>query len=223
MQNSEKTTFREMLSKLGSVSRAAKTPTTRFLKENEEVLAEVEGCTLYKNGYFVCENETGRTVMWAPACTQFTYHFLSGKPFDLTEEKLEKLPWYVVLILFGEHRIEENNMNTRQGGRAGTKDFKTDDAGDHARDAEDAYEAYYRSAYIWREPYVGENPESIFIREETRREMLAMMTVKQRVVFILYYRDILKQREIAEELGLSRSAVRDRLDGALKKVKIYNR
>lgn len=216
-----KTTLGEVISLLGSISTAAKSPSVRYLKENVEVLAETEHCILYANGYALYDNGDNRTIFWVPSCLKFQYPFLDG-PKKLPDGTLEKLMWYVAITLIGEHRIEGNSMNNRMGGRMGTKDFKTDDAGDHARDAEDAYEAFYRSAYIWREPYIGENPESIFIREETRREMLALMTVKQRIVFILYYRDILKQREIAEELGLSRSAVRDRLDGALKKVKIYN-
>lgn len=216
-----KTTLGEVISLLGSILIAAKTPTARFLRENVEVIAEAMNCILYANGYALYDNGENRTVIWVPSCLKFQYNFIEG-PKKLPDGTLENLVWYVAITLIGEHRIEANSMNTRQGGRMGTKDFKTDDAGDHARDAEDAYEAYYRSSYIWREPYIGENPESIFIREETRREMLAMMTVKQRIVFILYYRDILKQREIAEELGLSRSAVRDRLDGALKKVKKYN-
>lgn len=60
---------------------------------------------------------------------------------------------------------------------------------------------------------------SFFIRKETRREMLESMTDKQREVFTLYYYDGLKQREIAESLGISRDSVNDRLEGALKKVK----
>lgn len=49
--------------------------------------------------------------------------------------------------------------------------------------------------------------------------MLESLTEKQREVFLLYYYDGLKQREIAERLGISRDSVNDRLEGALKKVK----
>ncbi len=215
---SDKTTLRELDSLFSSKTRALKTPTPKYLRENETVLAETAGCILYASGYAVYDNGDNRTVIWAPSCLNFKYHFLDGLG-ELPDGTLEKLVWYVAITLIGEHRIEENSMNNRQGGRLGTKDFKTDDAGDHAGDAEEAYESSYRNAYIWREPYIGENPESIVIHREMRCELLSLMTLKQRFVFIRYYRDGLNQREISEELGISRSAVRDRLDGALKKVK----
>ncbi len=218
MQISDKTMIKELVSLLEGKMRAFKTPTPKYLRENVEVLAEMAGCILYANGYAVYDNGDAHTVIWVPSCINFKFHFLDEiKPIE--KEKFEVLPWYYVVVLVGEHRIEENSMNNRQGGRLGTKDFKTDDAGDHAGDAEEAYESSYRNAYIWREPYIGENPESIVIHREMRRELLSLMTLKQRFVFIRYYRDGLNQREISEELGISRSAVRDRLDGALKKVK----
>lgn len=222
MKITANTTLGELISLLNGTTRAAKSPTPRYLRENIEVLAEAENCTLYANGYALYDNGDNRTVIWIPSCLTFQYHFLGG-PKKLPDGTLEKLLWHVAITLIGEHRIEDNIMNTRQGGRLGSRDFTTDDLGDHSRGAEDAYENYYRNAYIWRESYIGENPESIFIREESRREILALMTVKQRVAFILYYRDGLNQREISEELGISRNSVRDRLDGALKKVQIYNR
>ena len=85
--------------------------------------------------------------------------------------------------------------------------------------AEAAMEKTYERAYVCREDRIGESPETIFIRKETRREMLESLTEKQREVFLLYYYDGLKQREIAERLGISRDSVNDRLEGALKKVK----
>ncbi len=78
-------------------------------------------------------------------------------------------------------------MNRRQGSRKGSKDYRADDDGDRDGDAEEAVEQQYEKEYTWRDSRVGENPESIFIREETRREMLANMTDKQREVFILYF------------------------------------
>ena len=136
----------------------------------------------------------------------------------LPDGLLEMLPWVMAVTLIGEHRIEANSMN-RTGSRSGTKDYDSDDNGDKDGDAEAALEKTYEKAYVWREDRIGESPETIFIRKETRREMLESMTDKQREVFTLYYYDGLKQREIAERLGISRDSVNDRLECALKKVK----
>ena len=110
-------------------------------------------------------------------------------------------------------------MNRRQGGRKGTKDYNADDNGDKDGDAEDAVEDSYRNEYTWREDQIGEDPETIFIRKETRREMLESMTEKQREVFILYYHYGYNQYEIADMLGVDQTSIRDRLEAVLKKIK----
>ena len=45
------------------------------------------------------------------------------------------------------------------------------------------------------------------------------MTEKQREVFMLYYFKGLKQRDIAEQLGISKQSVSERLDAAVEKIK----
>ena len=222
------TTLNELLNSLGNVTRAEKTPTPKKLSETGgAVVAKAEGCMAYSCGYAVYDNGSGRTVMWLPDCTSFTYHFDESSDAEkgvlpdketLPEGLLETLPWITVVTLIGEHRIESNSMN-RTSSRTGTKDYDSDDNGDKDGDAEAAMEKTYEKAYVWREDRIGESPETIFIRKETRREMLESLTEKQREVFLLYYYDGLKQREIAERLGISRDSVNDRLEGALKKVK----
>ncbi len=222
------TTLNELLGSIGNVTRAEKTPTPKKLSETGgTVVAKADGCMAYSCGYAVYDNGSGRTVMWLPDCVSFTYHFDESSDAEkgilpdkdtLPEGLLESLPWVTVVTLIGEHRIESNSMN-RTSSRTGTKDYDSDDLGDKDGDAEAAMEKTYERAYAWREDRIGESPETIFIRKETRREMLESMTDKQREVFTLYYYDGLKQREIAERLGISRDSVNDRLEGALKKVK----
>ena len=222
------TTLNELLGSLGNVTRAEKTPTPKKLSETGgAVVAKADGCMAYSCGYAVYDNGSGRTVMWLPDCVSFTYHFDESSDAEkgilpdkdtLPEGLLESLPWVTVVTLIGEHRIESNSMN-RTSSRTGTKDYDSDDLGDKDGDAEAAMEKTYERAYAWREDRIGESSETIFIRKETRREMLESLTEKQREVFLLYYYDGLKQREIAERLGISRDSVNDRLEGALKKVK----
>lgn len=221
-------TLADLLAYIGEVKKAEKTPTPKKLAESgSTVIAEETGCLAYSCGYAVYDNGSGRTVMWLPDCVSFTYYFDEATDAEkgiipdkdtLPDGLLEMLPWVMAVTLIGEHRIEANSMN-RTGSRSGTKDYDSDDNGDKDGDAEAALEKTYEKAYVWREDRIGESPETIFIRKETRREMLESMTDKQREVFTLYYYDGLKQCEIAERLGISRDSVNDRLECALKKVK----
>jgi len=222
------TILADLIAYIGEVRKAEKTPTPKKLEESgSPVVADTGSCKVYASGYAVYDNGSGRTVMWLPDCVSFTYYFDEATDAEkgiipdkdtLPEGMLETLPWVMAVTLIGEHRIEANSMN-RTGSRSGTKDYDSDDNGDKDGDAEAALEKTYEKAYVWQEDRIGESPETIFIRKETRREMLESMTDKQREVFLLYYYDGLKQREIAERLGISRDSVNDRLECALKKVK----
>ena len=225
----ENTTLGELITILGDVSKAEKTPTSKALRETAgDPIAESNGILVYANGYAVYDNGSGRTVVWVPACTSFTYYFDKMKEsekggeiketIDLPEGFLESQPWVIALTLIGDHRVEQNSMN-RTGSRTGTKDYDSDDNGDKDGDAEDALEKSYRNEYNWREDRIGEDPLTIYIRKETRREMLECMTDKQREVFILYYQYGYTQQEIAEMLGSARTTIMHRLEGAVKKVK----
>jgi len=232
----ENTTLAELISILGPVTRAAKTPTSKALREeagepiasSPDPLGYGDGILVYSNGYAVYDNGSGRTVVWVPACTSFTYYFDKMKEsekggeikqsIDLPQGFLESQPWALALTLIGDHRIEQNSMN-RTGSRTGTKDYDSDDNGDKDGDAEDALEKSYRNEYNWREDRIGEDPLTIYIRKETRRKMLECMTDKQREVFILYYQYGYTQQEIAEMLGSARTTIMHRLEGAVKKVK----
>ena len=219
------TTLKELLSSLGNVTREEKMPTPKKLSETGGVVvARADGCIAYSCGYAVYDNGSGRTVMWLPDCVSFTYHFDESYVVEkgvlpdkdtLPEGMLETLPWVMVVTLIGEHRIESDSMNRIV---TGTMDYYCDDRGHRDGTVDATMEKNYEKVHVWREEQIGESPETIFIREETRREMLERMTEKQREVFLLYYYDGLNQREISEFLAISRETVNARLQGALKKV-----
>jgi len=223
-------TLRNLIDNLGPVKKAEKTPTSRKLREEAgEPIITTDTIMIYACGYAVYENESGRTVMWVPGCTSFTYYFDKLKESEqkyqdqkdtLPASMLEELPWEMALTLIGDHRIEANSMN-RAGSRAGRQYFECGDDGDKDDDPEEAVERSYQKEYAWREDRMGEDPETIYIRKETREEALAAMTDKQREAFILYYYQGYKQREIAEELGISRDSVMNRLENAIKVIKRY--
>ena len=225
----DNTTLGELLTILNLGDKPHETPTPKMLRETAGApIATEERCMLYANGYAVYDNGSGRTVVWLPSCTSFTYHFDALKDSEkggevketteLPEGLLESLPWPVAVSLIGDHRVEANMMN-RMGSRTGTKDYDSDDNGDKDGDKEDAMEKSLRSEYFWREGHFGENPEDAYIRKETLQEMLDGMTDNQREVFVLYYKCGYTQPEIAAQLCITKQSVNERLRSALERAK----
>ena len=222
------TNLTTLIESLGTITKENKIPTSRKLRENAgEPIACCEGCTVYKNGYAVYENESGRTVMWLPDCMSFTYRFNPRKDTEdvsipdartIGEDFFGEQPWHIAVMVCGEHRIEENMMN-RKGTRSGTmSSMKYDEDELDALERMDEDDPYEKE-YSWRESRYTDNPEDIYIRKETQELMLEKLTEKQRAVFTLYYRDGYTQQEISSMLGISRDSVNDRLEAALKKIK----
>ena len=221
-------TLKTLIDALGDIRKADKTPTSRKLREEAgDPVLRTETILIYACGYAVYENESGKTVMWVPGCTSFTYYFgklteaerkYMNQTEELPEGMMEEMPWDLALTLIGDHRIEVNCMN-RAGSRAGRQYFECGDDGDKDDDPEEAVERSYRKEYAWREDRIGEDPETIYIRKETREEALASMTDKQREVFRLYYEEGYRQREIAEILGIAHQTVSKLLDKALTRIK----
>ena len=230
MTITEKTTLGELLTLLDLAEKSGKTPTPRELFETAGApIAETNDCTLFRNGFAIYQNITGRTVVWLPYCKSFTFYFSKlrdaekdtlRETYELPDGFLSTQPWILAVTLIGDHRIEANSMN-RTGSRRDTTDYDSADNGDKDGDAELALADPYRRAFNWYDGRMGENPQDAVERRETREEMLADMTDKQREVFILYYRDCMTQDEIAEMLGIAKMSVNERLRYALAKAKKY--
>ena len=226
----ENTTLGELLTILGPVSRAEKTPTSKKLREEAgEPIATEERCKVYANGYAVYDGASGRTVVWVPACVAFTYRFDPMKEsekggeikesIDLPAGFLESQPWPIAITLIGDHQAERRAVH-RKGDRKETKSLiRGDNEEGDALDEKEEREDSLKKEYSWKEGQIGEDPETRYIRMETQRELLESMTVKQREVFVLYYKYGYNQYEISGILGIDQSSVRDRLNAALKKIK----
>ena len=101
------TTLKNLIDTLGPVKKAERTPTSRKLREEAgEPIITTDSILVYPSGYAVYENESGRTVMWVPGCTSFTYNFdrltdaeqiYQDQQDTLPEGMLEDLPWEMVL------------------------------------------------------------------------------------------------------------------------------
>ena len=219
-----RTKLGEVLEMLDLGEKPAKTPSVKALYEESAPIAEMNGCALFRNGFVVYTNRSGRTVIWLPRCTYFTYYFNKlrdaekdtlHETFTLPEGYLEKQRWVVAVTLIGEHRIEANAMN-RTGSRKDTVDLASKDRGDKDDRVEEVVADPYRRAFNWYDGHMGENPLDAIIRRENREEMLAAMTDKQREVFIMYYRDAMTQEQIAETIGVTKQSVSARLINALE-------
>ena len=232
----ENTTLGELLKLLNPGEKPHEIPTPKKLRENagkpiafypvpESASVENVECTVYSNGFAVYDNGSGRTVIWLPDCTSFTYVFTRPKALEdgklpykkhISDEMLESLSWFMAVMLIGDHRVENNLMN-RKSSRKGAKDYDTDDYGDKCGEAEEAVEEY-RDEFFWNEGRFGENPLDALIRKERDAAMLAAMTDKQREVFLLYYKEGYTQQQIADMLGCVVSMVNKHLSVSLKKL-----
>ena len=225
----EKTTLGELLEILQPGEKPEETPTPKTLRETVgEPVAEAEGCTIYPNGWAIYDNGSGYTVIWLPECVSFTYQFEKPKKNEdwvasvqetLPDGLLKSQPWPLALTLVGDHRVEENLMN-RTGSRRGSKVFDDPDWDFGDDDNEQGDNCNLKRMFRLQE-YAGESPETIYIRKETTREILACLTEKQRRVVVLYCIYGYKQREIARKLDISREAVKAHLACARRKIKKY--
>ena len=222
------TTLDELLTLL-DLGEKPKMPTPKALFEEDEPIADMSDCTLFRNGFAVYKNGTGRTVVWLPYCRSFTYYFnkLRDSEKDTFKETCElpdgflaAQPGILAVTLIGDHRIEANSMN-RTGSRKDTTDYDSADNGDKDGDMELAVADPFRRAFNWYDGRMGENPQDAVERRETREEMLTAMTEKQREVFIMYYRDCMTQDEISAIVGIAQQNVYKRLRGALNIAKKY--
>lgn len=229
LEITDKTTLGELLAML-NLGEKPKVPTPKMLFETAgEPIADMNSCTLFRNGFAIYQNGTGRTVVWLPYCTNFTFYFNKLKDSEkdtfretceLPQGFLESQPWIIAVTLIGDHRIERNCMN-RTGGRKDTVDLASKDKNDKDDAIEKAIADPYRRAFNWYDGRIGENPQDAYERRETREEMLAAMTDKQREVFIMYYRDGMTQRAIADKMETSQQDIYQTVRLALKKAKKF--
>ena len=236
----ESTTLGELLKLLNLGEKPCETPTPKKLRENAGKPVALYpmsdltnltsytniGCIVYSNGFAVYDNGSGRTVLWLPDCTSFTYVFTRPKAAEegklpykeqISDETLESLSWFTAVMLIGDHRVESNLMN-RKSSRKGSRAYDVDDCGDKCGRIEAAIEDLYMDKFFWAEGRFGENPLDALIREERYNEMLEVLTDKQREAFLLYYKEGYTQQQIADMLGCVVSMVNKHLSVSLKKL-----
>ena len=169
-------------------------------------------CEVFSNGYAIYDNGDRRTVLWVPDCTKRTYFF--GKLNDnqkdylretdeIGEDVLGPCPWYMALILAGEHCIEANMAHPKSVGAASIFDQAECDV---------------EKAYRWVGGARFENPEEAYLRKEAAEERRKALTEKQWGVYVMRYEMGMKQPEIAVRLGSSQQSISKIEKYALKKI-----
>ena len=117
-------------------------------------------------------------------------------------------PWFMAVMLRGDHQVEKNSMDRKGDRRGQNKNISLD------------YVTEEKEAAEWNSGYHFESPEQALIRKEMLREQLRKLTDRQREVFLLYHQCGYTQQEIAEMLGITQKAVDFRLDAAERKVRL---
>lgn len=170
-------------------------------------------CEVFCNGYAIYDNGDRKTVLWVPDCKTYTYYFgqLRDNEKQYLKEKevldmdvLGALPWYNVLVLFGETQIENNLDHPKSGGTSS--------------DAEMPEEWEAKPAYRWVCGAHFDNPEEAYIKKEEAEERRRALTDRQRSIYTLYYEDGFTQEEIADILNIGQSTVHYHLQSIAKRL-----
>lgn len=176
-------------------------------------LSEDGVCEVFSNGYAIYDNGDRKTVLWVPDCGSATYYFTplrdNEKQYqkqrdDLGEDVLGPLPWYNALLLAGEDQIWVNMDHPKSVGTASDAD---------ANDPE------VKPSYRWVCGTHFDNPEEAYLKKEAAEERRKALTEKQREAYEMYYEQGLTQQEIADILGVHRTTVQERLEGARDRFK----
>lgn len=170
-------------------------------------------CEVFCNGYAVYDNGDRKTVLWVPDCETYTYYFgqLRDNEKQYLKEKemlgmdvLGSLPWYNVLVLFGENQIEHNLDHPKSVGTRSDMD------------APEEWEL--KPAYRWSCGAHFDNPEEAYIKKEEAEERRRALTDRQRSIYKLYYEEGYTQEEIADTMNIGQSTVHYHLQSIAKRL-----
>lgn len=171
-------------------------------------------CEVFVNGYAIYDNGDRKTVLWVPDCGSATYHFTklrdNEKQYQVEKDTVGQdvfgpALWYIALMVAGENSIERNLDHPRSIGT-------TSETGD-----KEDYEVKSEPRWIGGSHF--DNPEEAYIKKEAEEERRAAMTKKQLAAYECCYVNGYSEDKAAQELGISRRALRDRINGIHVKIK----
>ncbi|NBH35719.1 sigma-70 family RNA polymerase sigma factor [Clostridiaceae bacterium] len=182
-----------------------KLPTARQLRNSGEIIAREQfggeaELSVYRDGCVLYQVGNRSTVFSLHPCRGYFY-LSDGDNVHLPEQYFDRKKWYLRLILEGEDRLNRNRE-------------------ERERSRNVSYSAVSGEWAVMEDTArtVIEN----LVERETVEEMLQTLTKKQKIIVCRYYLQEKNQMQIAEELGVSRVAVRDALIHAVRKIRKKN-
>lgn len=197
-------TLQELLERVPDTTNQ-KLPTTKYLRKSgatvlQETITKSGELRVYENGYFTYTSGRRTTVQSVYECRKcIRYYYGDGSMQEFGMETFGKLPYEIRLTLEGEARLEQNQFDRDEGrvysyDSVAYKDILLQDGGDFVDEA-------------WKR-----------VDRETLRWAVSQLTANQRQAIDLYYLQGLSQQAIADRLKIDKSSVRDRLDGAIRRL-----
>lgn len=160
---------------------------------------------VYENGYVLYHIQKRYTVFPINLENSYTYSSVAdqvGDPWadeNITQDCFEDAEWYLLLILIGEDRLQEN-MNRSYRAKCIPEG---EVCGDVVR--REKSRRYYSSQM-----------EDDLLLEEQIRELLSLLNERQRAVVLRVFWEEFTHQEIADEMGLkSKSSVTKMLGRAI--------
>ena len=183
-------TLRELKNMAESAPSGQKTPTARELWLSGKLIAERKigesaGIAAYRNGYAVYHAGRDTTVFRIHSCSGYCYDSGSS-PCSIGGRMFDTEAWYLRLVLEGEDRLFRNLASREQGWNV----------------------SYSAESEEWGALDSGtEGVLDRIIGAETVESLLSVLSERQRRVVVLFYIEQKTERQIAEELGITASAV----------------
>lgn len=202
---SPKTTLRELMCMVPDTSNI-KLPTAKALRTGKApILFDTESSEtrliIYANGFFTYSVDHRCTVQSVHKCREnILYEYVDGHHSVCGEEIFLDRPFQIRLMLEGDIRLEMN-----QNARLGSHVYSYDNLPQESSDLKD--------------PTNLEDSVIAKLDSEELHVCLSSLTKKQQQVVEFCYICKMTQIETAKKLGISRDAVKSRLDGAMKALK----
>lgn len=177
-------------------------PSAKHLKDYGNVLlcrkiGKEAKLSVYREGYAVYEIGKKSTVFPVTACGDYEY----GEPGESTcvhKEIFDGLEWHIRLLLEGEDRLFRNRETYERGKKV-------------------SYSAVSEEWPVLED--LGEPVLDRLIREETIKDLLSLLTERQRIIICQLYFQKKTQKKISEEFDITPAAVRRIRAQAIRRIR----
>lgn len=195
-------TFGELKKTVKEPEQEKKPPTAKYLKKTglpvaRKILDEDTEIAVYPLGYALYRICGNLTVFPIHSCGDYWY--TSGNnTVHIPVSIFDREPWYMRLILEGEDRLNRNQNEKEQGRSV----------------------SYSSVSEEW--DLVADLKESTLehlVRQETIKEMMALLNKKQRKILQMFFLQEKTQKQISEELHISKASVYTSISRAFHRIR----